>query len=485
MTGVLSLSNQLRDVPSDYTDLSLAGAANDCTEPLVHATPPGVSDLPSCSGYGWKPRAKPARVFDMFTYYDEIDLLEARLHELNSTVDVFVIAEANATHKHGRGKPSHLKREMHRLAPFAHKIVHVWARVHCPGWFWVCEDQQREMLLDGFLRAGGQDDDVVIVSDADEIPRPSTVATLRGCDFEASLSHQRLLRLHANHFFYSLHCERVDHLWPFVAAASGRLARTYGMAQMRRPYSSGRPSSDGRVNQSDTTQKHMPYQLPVLTVACKSHHAAVKWEPQTSLHLYKRQVTSECPAGGIEEYSLPNASWHFSYFGSVERYRAKMFAANVMEGKWGASVSKGEAAPFDVFLKSALQCTFRWKPRWRTAVRVTVPTDVPSFVMNNPCRMRSFFAHSSVPGGNDWHLMASLRSRGKGMVIGRNTNGKKSMELKGKQNMSTRVSRHSAQTRPKTRPQTHRNESMELKGKKSMSTRVSRHSGAQILGSAE
>lgn len=392
------LSDQLRSVPSDYTDLQLAGAANDCTEALVPATPPGVSSPPACREYGWVLRSRPARVFDLFTYYDEIDLLEARIHELNSTVDYFVIAEANATHKHGRGKPSHLKREMHRLAPFAHKIVHVWARVHCPDWFWICEDQQREMLLEGFLRAGGRDDDVVIVSDVDEIPRPSTVAVLRACDFEAGLPHQRLLRLHAAHFFYSLHCQRTDHLWGFIAAASGKLARTFGAAQMRRPYSSMRQR---------TTKKHMPFQLPILAVTCKSQHGPLSWQPLTSLHLYHKRVTSVCPVGAIEEVSLPNAGWHFSYFGSVERYRAKMFAANVAEDKWGSSRSKGEGRPFDYFVESVTKCTFPWKPSWRTVALETVPHDVPSYVLRNPCRMRTFYAHANVPGGNDWHTMTS------------------------------------------------------------------------------
>ena len=408
-----ALRDQLHGVPVEYTDPLLAAAANDCTEPLVRAEPAGVAEPPRCEDYGWARRSAPARVFDLFTYYDEIDLLETRLHELNSTVDVFVIAEANATHKHGRGKPSHLKREFHRIAPFAHKIVHVWARLHCPEWFWVCEDYQRDMLLDGFLRAGGRDDDVVIVSDVDEIPRPATVAALRACDFEAGLKHSRLLRLHGAHFFYSLHCERVDHQWPFVAAASGRLARTYGSAQMRRPYSSARPVGKASRHRTRprTTQQHMPVQRPILSVDCKSQSGRTPWQPHTSLHLYHKKVTAACPAGGIEEFSVPNSTWHFSYFGSAERYRAKMFAANVAEGSWGSSASKGEGMPFETFVSSALQCRFPWKGRWVTAVRATVPSDAPSYVLRNPCRMRSFYAYANVPGGNDWHLAAHRQLR--------------------------------------------------------------------------
>ena len=92
------------------------------------------------------------RVVDVVVYggphYDAV--LELRMRELNATVGLFVVVQ------HARPNGA----VWPRFAPFAHKIVHVWAGVHCPDWFWVCEDYQREMLLDGFLRAGGTDDDV-------------------------------------------------------------------------------------------------------------------------------------------------------------------------------------------------------------------------------------------------------------------------------------------------------------------------------------
>ena len=105
----------------------------------------------------------------------------------------------------------------------------------------------------------------------------------------------------------------------------------------------------------------MPVQRPILSVDCKSQSGRTPWQPHTSLHLYHKKVTAACPAGGIEEFSVPNSTWHFSYFGSAERYRAKMFAANVAEGSWGSSASKGEGTPFETFVSSALQCRFPWK----------------------------------------------------------------------------------------------------------------------------
>ncbi|MBK6633151.1 MAG: hypothetical protein IPG38_01480 [Chitinophagaceae bacterium] len=44
------------------------------------------------------------RVFDCFTFFNELDLLEFRLKFLNDHVDFFVIAESNLTFN-GKSKP--------------------------------------------------------------------------------------------------------------------------------------------------------------------------------------------------------------------------------------------------------------------------------------------------------------------------------------------------------------------------------------------
>ncbi|KAJ1478877.1 hypothetical protein T484DRAFT_2912289 [Baffinella frigidus] len=40
----------------------------------------------SCEDAGWVTRARPRRVWDTFQFFNELDILELRLHELNSTV---------------------------------------------------------------------------------------------------------------------------------------------------------------------------------------------------------------------------------------------------------------------------------------------------------------------------------------------------------------------------------------------------------------
>ena len=47
------------------------------------------------------------KIFDVFTFYNELDLLELRMNILGNSVDYFVINEANITFT-GKPKPLYL-----------------------------------------------------------------------------------------------------------------------------------------------------------------------------------------------------------------------------------------------------------------------------------------------------------------------------------------------------------------------------------------
>ena len=63
-------------------------------------------------------------VWDCFIFYNELEILERRLHYLDSVVDHFVIVESSVTHK-GTPKPSFYQDNKDRYARWAHKIRHV------------------------------------------------------------------------------------------------------------------------------------------------------------------------------------------------------------------------------------------------------------------------------------------------------------------------------------------------------------------------
>jgi beta-1,4-mannosyl-glycoprotein beta-1,4-N-acetylglucosaminyltransferase len=80
------------------------------------------------------------RVFDGFTFFNELDLLELRLNELAGHVDFFVLVEAPMTFQ-GKPKPLFYAENQARFAAFRDKIIHLviddmpagddaWAREH-------------------------------------------------------------------------------------------------------------------------------------------------------------------------------------------------------------------------------------------------------------------------------------------------------------------------------------------------------------------
>lgn len=120
------------------------------------------------------------KVYDCFPFFHELDLLEIRLNELDSVVDRFVLCEAPITFK-GNPKPLHFAENRDRFKPFLHKITHVViddmpiGRANASA-HWKRQKFQRNAIRRGLLDAAP--DDLVILSDVDEIPRASVIAGL-------------------------------------------------------------------------------------------------------------------------------------------------------------------------------------------------------------------------------------------------------------------------------------------------------------------
>lgn len=116
------------------------------------------------------------RIFDCFTFFNELDLLEIRLETLSSTVDFFVIAESPVTYR-ADPKPYYFLENRERFAKFLPKIRHVKVEdMPLEKGFdqnWHRETHQRAALERGLFDA--QPDDLIMLSDLDEIPRPEKI----------------------------------------------------------------------------------------------------------------------------------------------------------------------------------------------------------------------------------------------------------------------------------------------------------------------
>jgi len=112
-------------------------------------------------------------IYDCFTFFNELELLEVRLHELGGVVDKFVLVEATRTHTN-QPKPLYYEENRVRFAGFTDKIIHIVVHdlpnVSDP---WVLDRFQRNCIARGLQ--GCRPDDLILISDADEIPRAIVV----------------------------------------------------------------------------------------------------------------------------------------------------------------------------------------------------------------------------------------------------------------------------------------------------------------------
>jgi beta-1,4-mannosyl-glycoprotein beta-1,4-N-acetylglucosaminyltransferase len=120
-------------------------------------------------------------IYDTFPFFNELDLLEIRLHELDPVVDFFVLVEAAHTHA-GKPKPLHYQNNKQRFAGFAKKIIHVIVEdMPSQGDAWVRERFQRDAIPRGLTAC--RDEDWILMSDVDEIPCAEAVReTIRAAE---------------------------------------------------------------------------------------------------------------------------------------------------------------------------------------------------------------------------------------------------------------------------------------------------------------
>jgi len=117
------------------------------------------------------------KIYDCFTFYNELDLLELRLSELYDKIDHFVIVESNQTFTN-RNKPFNLYDHTDRFKPYLDKVIYVQVTdMPASANPWDNEHHQRNAIVRGLTKS--DDNDIVIISDVDEIPRTQAVDYMR------------------------------------------------------------------------------------------------------------------------------------------------------------------------------------------------------------------------------------------------------------------------------------------------------------------
>jgi len=145
-----------------------------------------------CAPFNWSPypnRTSRRKIYDLVLIDAELDWLEIRMNEYKHEVDHFVIIEATKTFTQNP-KPLNFRDNFARFQNFFPKIIyHVINYDHISGNDpWERERYSRnalfELVFPSLLGPNApQQGDVILVSDADELPRRSTLSILRNCDF--------------------------------------------------------------------------------------------------------------------------------------------------------------------------------------------------------------------------------------------------------------------------------------------------------------
>ena len=119
------------------------------------------------------------KVYDCFTFFNEFELLELRLETFYDIVDRFVIVEADKTHAN-KPKPFNFYERRDDFKKYFPKINYIMDTSTVPykgAGDWAIENNQRNNIVQGLSDA--EPDDLIIISDVDEIPNPATIRTIR------------------------------------------------------------------------------------------------------------------------------------------------------------------------------------------------------------------------------------------------------------------------------------------------------------------
>ena len=172
-------------------------------------------------------------IYDAFLFFNELDLLDIRLNLLNDVVDKFVIVESTVTFS-GKTKKLFFDENKQMFEKFSDKIIHIvvsdtpedfnnlpfisnpsnikdvfqnkilkylnestgWNRNNPNEVQWGREIYQREFITNGFLNC--DDNDLIIVSDVDEIPNPVELLKIKDS------SQSDVFEFRQNMFYYNI-----------------------------------------------------------------------------------------------------------------------------------------------------------------------------------------------------------------------------------------------------------------------------------------
>lgn len=184
------------------------------------------------------------KIFDCFTFCDEIDVLKMRLDLHYDHVDRFYICEADKTFR-GNPKPYNFQEHQYAFKKWGDKISYIKHSPRTDGidlsykdtsfnftsQYWQIEHSQRNALASCLSYA--EDEDVAIISDVDEFVDPAFFQMIKENSHARSFD---VARLNMRNHYYFMNCSAVgeNRKWRLpIAIKAAKWRETDNISHMR------------------------------------------------------------------------------------------------------------------------------------------------------------------------------------------------------------------------------------------------------------
>ena len=180
-------------------------------------------------------------IVDAFLYFNEKELAELRIKYLDKIVDFFVVVESNITHQ-GKSKSWNFEKLLESdLRDYKHKIKYYklqldvnnlpnqdsWIVAGVKGGVsWKIENIQRNYIQEAFKNFSSED--IIIISDVDEIPSKTIIQFIKNCDFN------KIAPIALEQFLFHLNCNFVKvESWRGSIISTVEICKRHTMQHLR------------------------------------------------------------------------------------------------------------------------------------------------------------------------------------------------------------------------------------------------------------
>jgi beta-1,4-mannosyl-glycoprotein beta-1,4-N-acetylglucosaminyltransferase len=200
------------------------------------------------------------KIFDTFTFFNELDLLELRMNILGDVVDYFVINEANITFT-GKEKPLYYYENRERFKKWEHKIIHhvTVDNNETLEKYWEGVPYHRSMIEENIYKLPmyyqracfhkdsaiyalldhAQDDDIILTGDADEIANPEVIKAINEW-FDPG--NHYVLKGPVYYYYLNLLCEKE---WVGTRVSTMKMLKSMSVDKLRQSHQDAWKVEDG------------------------------------------------------------------------------------------------------------------------------------------------------------------------------------------------------------------------------------------------